>query len=129
MESNSKSVVRNAFIKQIEVSRKLNFTEKRLMKDLEEIEEKVDPSLGISAQPLKDNLMKWHANIRGPEGTAYEGTILHMEFRFPKDYPNSAPEIVQLVPFTSPFFQKDKFVTEMVGEDWCSGFSVESLLM
>jgi hypothetical protein len=48
MES-TKSEVRNAFIKSIEQGRKLNYTEKRLILDLEEMEEKVDPSLGISA--------------------------------------------------------------------------------
>jgi hypothetical protein len=39
MESNTKSAVMNAIIKQIETSRKLNFSEKRLIKDLEELEE------------------------------------------------------------------------------------------
>jgi ubiquitin-protein ligase len=91
MESTSKSVVRNTFIKSIQEKRKLNYAEKRLLKDLEELEEQVDPTLGISAAPLKDNLMKWHANMRGPEGSAYEGGILHLEFDFPKDYPNSPP--------------------------------------
>lgn len=56
------------------------------------MEEKVDPTLGISAQPLKDNLMKWHANITGPEGSPYEATILHIEITFPKDYPNTPPQ-------------------------------------
>ena len=79
MESNSKSEVRNNFIKSIEQTRKLNFSEKRLILDLEEMEEKVDPSMGISAQPLKDNLFLWHANITGPEGSSYENTILHLE--------------------------------------------------
>lgn len=49
MESNSKSEVRNNFIKNIEKTRALNYTEKRLILDLEEMEEKVDPTLGISA--------------------------------------------------------------------------------
>ena len=49
MESNTKSEVRNNFIKSIEKTRALNYTEKRLILDLEEMEEKVDPTLGISA--------------------------------------------------------------------------------
>lgn len=93
MESNSKSETRNNFIKNIEKSRALNFTEKRLIVDLEEMEEKVDPTLGVSALPLKDNLMKWHANITGPEGSPYEGAILHLEIEFPKNYPNNPPVI------------------------------------
>jgi ubiquitin-protein ligase len=91
----------------------LNYAEKRLILDLEEMEEKVDPALGISAQPLKDNLMKWHANITGPEGSPYERTVLHLEITYPKDYPNNAPEITQLHEFSSPFFMRKKFSSEL----------------
>lgn len=93
MESTTQSVVRNTFIKQIEAKRKLTYAEKRLVKDLEELEEQVDPSLGLSAQPIKDSLMKWHANIKGPEGSPYEGAVIHLSFEFPQDYPNSPPAI------------------------------------
>ena len=49
MESTNKSVVRSAFVKQIEETRKLSYAEKRLIKDIEELEEKIDPTLGVSA--------------------------------------------------------------------------------
>lgn len=39
MESNSKSELRNKLIKDIEKARHLTFAEKRLIKDLEELEE------------------------------------------------------------------------------------------
>ena len=128
MES-TKSEVRNTFIKSIEAGRKLNYSEKRLILDLEEMEEKVDPSLGISAQPLKGELMKWHANITGPEGSPYEGAILHLEITYPLDYPNNAPTFKQITPFDSPFFLRDVFSSEMVSSDWCSGYSTFAILM
>jgi len=68
------------------------------------MEEKVDPSLGISALPLKDNLMIWHANITGPEGSPYDGVVLHLEIKFPNDYPNNPPDITQVTEFCSPYF-------------------------
>lgn len=70
------------------------------------MEEQVDPQLGISAQPLPNNLLKWHANIRGPEGSPYDGNILHLELTFPNDYPNNPPTIYQLTMFDSAFFNK-----------------------
>lgn len=88
MESNSKSELRNKLIKDIEKARHLTFAEKRLIKDLEELEEQVDPQLGVAALPLEGNLFKWHANIKGPDGTPYENSILHFEIEFPKEYPN-----------------------------------------
>lgn len=93
------------------------------------MEEKVDPALGISAQPLKDNLMKWHANITGPEGSPYEGAILHLEINYPKDYPNNGPTITQLTKFSSPFFSGNRFFSEMLTSEWCSGYSTFSILM
>ena len=39
MESTSKSEVRNTFVKQIQDKRTLSYSEKRLIKDLEELEE------------------------------------------------------------------------------------------
>jgi ubiquitin-protein ligase len=129
MESNTKSELRNKFIKAIEKTRPLNYSEKRIILDLEEMEEKVDPTLGISALPLKDNLMIWHANVTGPEGSPYEGAILHLEIKFPKDYPNSAPSISQVCPFNSPFFMHKQFRSEMTDSDWCSGYSTFSILM
>ncbi|CDW80044.1 ubiquitin-conjugating enzyme family protein [Stylonychia lemnae] len=129
MESNSKSELRNNFIKSIEKTRPLNYSEKRIILDLEEMEEKVDPQLGISALPLKDNIMVWHANITGPEGSPYDGSILHLEITFPKDYPNNAPQIKQLHPFSSPFFDNQVFSSEITESDWCSGYSTFSILM
>jgi ubiquitin-protein ligase len=73
--------------------------------------------------------MKWHANITGPEGSPYEGTILHLEIVYPKDYPNNAPTITQLSKFESPFFLSGKFAAEMVQQDWCSGYSTFAILM
>ena len=41
----------------------LNFTERRIIKDLEEFETNVDPEMGLSASPLRDNIYEWHCNI------------------------------------------------------------------
>lgn len=108
METTTNSTIRNAYLKRIQdENRRLNFAEKRLLLDLEEMEEKVDPTLGISASPISpEELYIWHANIRGPEGSPYEDAILHLLIEFPKDYPNQGPKISQMSKFTSPFFDR-----------------------
>lgn len=73
--------------------------------------------------------MKWHANITGPEGSPYEGAILHFEITYPKDYPNNPPTITQMNEFSSPFFNMRRFTSEMTDSDWCSGYSTFSTMM
>lgn len=49
--------------------------------------------MGVTARPLESDLFTWHANIRGPEGTPYEGGVFHLELKFPLSYPNHPPTI------------------------------------
>ena len=107
----------------------LNYTEKRILKDLEEFETNVNPEMGISAKPLKDTIYTWHANIRGLPDTPYDGGIFHFEITIPGDYPNKPPVITTKTPMTNNFFVGNKYRSEMVEDEWCSGFSLFSLLL
>ena len=107
----------------------LNYTEKRILKDLEEFEFNVSPDMGLSARPLKDTIYKWHANIKGMSDTPYEGGIFHLEINIPGDYPNRPPTIETVTPMTNNFFISGKYRSEMVEDDWCSGYSIYSLLL
>jgi len=51
------------------------------------------PTFGVTARPLENDLFTWHANIRGPVKTPYEGGVFHLELKFPKSYPNHPPTI------------------------------------
>lgn len=43
------------------------YSHKRLLRDLEEIENEKVPTVGVTARPLlENNMFIWHANIRGP---------------------------------------------------------------
>lgn len=69
------------------------FSHKRLIKDLREIENETIPTVGVVARPLDHDLFTWHGNLRGPEGTLYEGGIFHIELKFPPTYPNHPPTV------------------------------------
>jgi len=66
----------------------LNFASKRILKDLKEIEEEKIPTVGVIARPMENDLFTWHANIKGPVGTIYEGGVFHFEFIIPESYPH-----------------------------------------
>jgi len=72
------------------------------MKDLKEIEEETIPNVGVFARPLDNDMFTWHAVIRGPPGTPYNGGVYHLELNFTELYPLSPPSITLLTPFTHP---------------------------
>jgi ubiquitin-conjugating enzyme E2 A len=115
----------------------LTFSHKRLIKDLEEIQNEKIPTVGVTARPLETDLFTWHANIRGPEKTPYEGGVFHLELKFPQSYPNHPPtiRIFNNIPHPNVFGgyicldilqQYDSKVEE--GSGWTSAYSVQSIL-
>lgn len=49
------------------------------------------PTVNVSALPLEDDLFTWHANLLGPKGSLYEGSVYHVEIKIPENYPVGAP--------------------------------------
>ena len=52
---------------------------RRLQRDLKELEDQAVPLVGVSARPLSSSMFTWHGNLRGPEGTIFEGGVFHFE--------------------------------------------------
>jgi ubiquitin-conjugating enzyme E2 D/E len=113
------------------------FAQRRLIKDLEEIENEKIPTVGVTARPLETDLFTWHANIRGPEETPYAGGVFHLELKFPQSYPNHPPtiRIFNNIPHPNVFGgyicldilqQVDAKAEE--GGGWTSAYSVQSIL-
>ncbi len=75
---------------------------RRLQKDLKELEDCPIPLVGVSARPLSSSLYIWHGNLRGPEGTPYEGGVFHLQLTFPQNYPVSPPVIQLFTPISHP---------------------------
>jgi ubiquitin-protein ligase len=118
------------------VSKKLQtFSHRRLMKDLEEIENEKIPTVGVTARPLESDLFTWRANIRGPEGTLYEGGVFHLELKFPQSYPHHPPTITLFTPIPHPNVFGNYICLDMIqagrreeGGGWSSAYSVQSIL-
>lgn len=48
----------------------------------------------IHLEPSEEDICLWRGNIKGPEGSVYEGGIFDFEIQLPPDYPFSAPKII-----------------------------------
>jgi ubiquitin-protein ligase len=66
------------------------------------MEEETVPTVGVTARPLSSDMFTWHANIRGPEGTAYAGGIFHMEIKFTELYPLAPPTVTLFTAIQHP---------------------------
>ena len=113
----------------------LNFTTRRLLRDLKEFDKNKIPTVGVSARPMDDDLFTWHANLRGPEGTLYEGGVFHLELKIPENYPNTPPSVELLVDLPHPNVVDRKACIDMLdsnreaGNGWSSGYSIMSVLI
>lgn len=43
--------------------------------------------------PSRSNLFEWAVTVLGPPDTLYEGGFFNAVLKFPKDYPQSPPEM------------------------------------
>eukprot|EP00826_Nyctotherus_ovalis_P059993 TRINITY_DN838_c0_g2_i4.p1 TRINITY_DN838_c0_g2~~TRINITY_DN838_c0_g2_i4.p1 ORF type:complete len:1376 (-),score=453.51 TRINITY_DN838_c0_g2_i4:170-4297(-) len=109
---------------------------RRLIRDLQEIEKNKIPTVGVTARPLSDNMYVWHANLRGPEGTPYEGGVFHLVMNFTSKYPTEPPTIMLSTAIPHPCVDGNIVRLDMLDpsrkgiyEGWTSAYSVQSILL
>ena len=114
----------------------LNFATRRLLKDFDEVQKNEIPTVGVTAAPLDDNLFVWHGNLKGPEGTEYEGGVFHIELNIPQAYPHVPPVVNLLgVMLPHPNVFGSNICLDMLsqertsGKGWSSGYTILSILI
>ena len=56
-------------------------------------------SIGVNVGlPDPNNLYEWRCTMMGPSDTSFSGGLFYLRIKFPKDYPNSAPEVLFITP-------------------------------
>ncbi len=129
-------VKEKALLRTLATKKSQPYALRRLMKDLQEIEKNQIPTVGVTARPQNDNMYIWHANLRGPDGTPYEGGVFHLVMVFPTKYPHEPPTITLSTPIPHPCVVGNTVKLDMldssrkgVYEGWTSGYSVLSILL
>lgn len=128
----------NALLRTLASKKAQNFATKRLIKDLKDFELNRVPTVNVAAHPLPEDLFVWHANLLGPEGTVYDGLMLHFELTIPENYPLSAPSIKCFnfdIPHPNIFGQKlcvdilEAPTPQQPGTGWTSAYTIQSILL
>ena len=110
---------------------------RRLQKDLKELEDSNIPLVGVTARPLSNSLYVWHGNLRGPEGTPYEGGVFHLQLTFPLNYPVSPPTITLFTPLPHPNVLNQRTICldildikqKEIYQGWTTAYTVETILI
>ena len=69
-------------------------TEYRIRSELKDLQD--NPILNIAATvglPNPSNIYEWRCTISGPADTPFGGGLFYLKILFPKDYPNTKPEV------------------------------------
>ena len=76
----------------------------RLLQEEDHIKKNLKEIGGRSLKIFKDNddYPHWYLSILGPKKSPYEGGVFYIEIKFPKDYPNSKPEVQMRTPIYHP---------------------------
>jgi len=98
-DMSSLSDLSSSALEKIDLSNESTFM-KRLFKEYVMIRKSPMPNVSVS--PLPQDFTEWHGNIRGPEGTRYEGGIFHFTIEFKPDHPRSPPKVTMLTRIEHP---------------------------
>ena len=72
---------------------------KRINEEFKQLNRSPLVNLGITVGLFNDDdIFTWKCTILGPKDTFYKGGLFYLKIIFPKDYPNSKPEILFLTP-------------------------------
>ena len=112
---------------------------RRLMKDYAEVMR--NPLTNVVAEPLEDDLFRWHCNVRQPEGDGvFDGVTFHIELQFDQLYPTSMPRISLFTPVPHPNVRRtggaggsgwrlDLWDCIPSWKGWSSAYTVQSILV
>ncbi len=111
---------------------------RRLQKDYAELKNAAVPLVSVAAAPTEDNFFVWHANLRGPESSAFYGGVFHLEITFPQNYPVSPPSIRTFTEIPHPNVFGNTICLDLLQpktkesswyDGWSSAYTVESILI
>ena len=67
--------------------------------EFQDLQQNPIASIGVVVgMPDPNNPYEWRCTMMGPSDTSFRGGLFYLKILFPKDYPNSAPEVLFVTP-------------------------------
>ncbi|KAK3110480.1 hypothetical protein LTR53_015185 [Teratosphaeriaceae sp. CCFEE 6253] len=102
---------------------------KRLIKELEQYAKDSSPAV-LRLDTVGGDLTLLSADLRGPEGTAYEGGVWTLSISVPPTYPNTPPEIHFKTPIchANVSFKTGEICLDLLMTSWTPAYGIVSTL-
>lgn len=99
---------------------------KRLQKEQAQLASSTDDT--ISLRPHKDDIRRWTATIKGPNGSYYEGYSFDLKIDVPHDYPMTPPNIMFKTKIFHPnvLFENGEICLDILKKEWSPAWSLQS---
>mmetsp|Transcript_22936 Transcript_22936/g.64410 ORF Transcript_22936/g.64410 Transcript_22936/m.64410 type:complete len:204 (+) Transcript_22936:108-719(+) len=100
---------------------------RRLIRDLKKLQ--TDPPQGISASPVKDDIMSWTAVMFGPDDTPWEGGTFQLEVRFTEEFPTKAPHVKFISKMFHPnIYNNGEICLDILQNQWSPIYDISAIL-
>lgn len=100
---------------------------KRLMRDFKRIQQ--DPTGGVSASPVPEDILMWNAVIIGPDDTPFEDGTFRLILKFDESYPTKAPVVRFLSEMFHPnVYPSGELCLDILQNRWSPTFDVSAIL-
>ncbi|KAJ2078844.1 E2 ubiquitin-protein ligase peroxin 4 [Coemansia sp. RSA 988] len=101
---------------------------KRLLKELQDIRKDLSDEL-LSLEPVNDeDLLQWHAILRGPQETPYQGGLFRLHIDIPEEYPIKPPVLTFTTPVCHPnvHFETGEICLDILKSQWSPAWTLTS---
>ncbi|XP_003241067.1 ubiquitin-conjugating enzyme E2 W-like [Acyrthosiphon pisum] len=105
--------------------------EKRLLREYQLLVTNPIPGMSVDVQ-AEQNLQIWIINIRGAEGTLYDGEQFQLQFKFNPRYPFESPEVTfvgQNIPVNPHVYSNGHICLSTLNIDWSPVLTVQSVCL
>ncbi|KAH8401883.1 hypothetical protein KR009_008511, partial [Drosophila setifemur] len=110
----------------------LSHPQRRLHKELMSLIKEPPPGVTVDTESVQQNLSEWKINIKGFEGTLYEGEDFQLLFKFNNKYPFDSPEVTFIgsnIPVHPHVYSNGHICLSILTEDWSPALSVQSVCL
>ncbi|CAI7616154.1 unnamed protein product [Penicillium glandicola] len=93
----------------------------RLIKELKIYKKQGENGTFLFLRPVdEDDLLHWEAVLKGPDGSAYEGGLWHLDIAIPPNYPLAPPTILFKTKILHPNidFHTGKICLSLLDSEW-----------
>ena len=102
---------------------------RRLMRDVKRMRTEPPHGTMLDDDPIKNNIMHWHALLFGPPETLWEDLVAKLHFEFHEEYPNKAPTVKFITRMFHPNIYLDGSIClDILQNQWSPMYDISAIL-